>query len=78
MRVHTAGRAAVSTGGLLEKPFAKRQRAATAVSDAQETGPVWSPIKALGGIGLVAILLTSAWLEWEFVKWVYSLIVGSR
>jgi hypothetical protein len=69
MRLHSAGHFAV--GSVLEKPFGLQGRTVDSALSSDESEPIWDPVKAAGGFGLIALLIASAWLEWQLVKWVY-------
>jgi hypothetical protein len=70
---HSIGRVGVSSARTASQSFASsRQRAGSGRLVAEEE-PLWDPVKASGGIVLIALLAGSAWLEWEFAKWVFSL-----
>ena len=69
MRLHSAGHFAA--GSVLEKPFGLQGRTVDSALSSDESEPIWDPVKAAGGLGLFALLIASAWLEWQLVKWVY-------
>jgi hypothetical protein len=66
---HSAGH---MTAGLFGGRSLRRSFSAqTDCSHAEDAGRSWDPVKALGGLGLIAILAASAWAEWQLAKWVY-------
>lgn len=69
---HPAGHVGVSAGRVLSKPFSLSGRSSAAADCGEDSGPIWDPVKALGGVALFAILAGSAWLEWQLVKWLFS------
>lgn len=73
MRLHTAGH--VAAGSVLGKPFGLQGRTVDSALSSDDSEPIWSPVKATGGLGLITLLIASVWLEWQLIKWVYLLFV---
>ncbi len=73
---HSAGQLGASPTRVLSKAFSLQERSPSSVNCDDAAEPIWDPVRAAGGIGLIAILIASAWLEWHFVKWIFTLLVG--
>jgi hypothetical protein len=72
---HSAEQVGAFPSRVLGERFAQETRPSDSVASHDEGEPFWDPVKAAGGIALIAILCASAWLEWQAAKWVFSLFV---